>query len=50
MIPIVPAITAAIHAACGVWIDELPASPLRVLEALARLDASASGRNGRVAD
>jgi CO/xanthine dehydrogenase Mo-binding subunit len=35
MIPVVPAITAAIHAACGVWIDELPASPMRVLAALA---------------
>jgi CO/xanthine dehydrogenase Mo-binding subunit len=35
MIPIVPAITAAIHDACGVWIDELPASPERIREALA---------------
>jgi CO/xanthine dehydrogenase Mo-binding subunit len=35
MIPVVPAITAAIHAAVGVWIDALPASPERVLAALA---------------
>jgi CO/xanthine dehydrogenase Mo-binding subunit len=41
MIPVVPAITAAIHAACGVWIDELPASPLRVLAALAQRDRHA---------
>ncbi len=34
MIPVVPAITAAIHAAAGVWIDALPASPERVLAAL----------------
>ena len=34
MIPVVPAITAAIHAAAGVWIDTLPASPERVLAAL----------------
>ena len=34
MIPVVPAITAAIHAACGVWIDTLPATPERVLAAL----------------
>jgi CO/xanthine dehydrogenase Mo-binding subunit len=35
MIPVVPAITAAIHAACGVWIDTLPATPERVRAALA---------------
>jgi CO/xanthine dehydrogenase Mo-binding subunit len=34
MIPVVPAITAAIHDACGIWIDTLPASPERVREAL----------------
>ncbi len=35
MIPVVPAITAAIYDACGVWIDELPASPDKVRAALA---------------
>jgi CO/xanthine dehydrogenase Mo-binding subunit len=35
MIPVVPAITAAIHDAVGIWIDALPASPERVLAALA---------------
>lgn len=35
MIPVVPAITAAIYDACGVWIDELPATPARVRAALA---------------
>jgi CO/xanthine dehydrogenase Mo-binding subunit len=35
MIPVVPAITAAIHDAIGVWIDEIPASPEHVLAALA---------------
>ena len=34
MIPVVPAITAAIHDACGVWVDELPATPERVLAAI----------------
>jgi CO/xanthine dehydrogenase Mo-binding subunit len=34
MIPVVPAIIAAIHAACGVWVDELPALPDRVLAAI----------------
>lgn len=37
MIPVVPAITAAIHDACGAWIDALPASPDRVRAALAAL-------------
>ena len=45
MIPVVPAITAAIHAACGVWIDDLPASPERVLTALAQRAALDSRRN-----
>ncbi len=35
MIPVVPAITAAIYDACGVWIDELPATPERVRAAIA---------------
>jgi CO/xanthine dehydrogenase Mo-binding subunit len=34
MIAVVPALTAAIHSATGVWIDELPAVPERVLAAL----------------
>ena len=41
MIPIVPAITAAIHDACGVWIDALPASPERVRVALAQAQKEA---------
>ena len=36
MIAVVPAITAAIHDACGAWIDELPATPERVRAALRR--------------
>jgi CO/xanthine dehydrogenase Mo-binding subunit len=39
MIPVVPAITAAIHAACGVWMDHIPATPERVRDAL-RTDPS----------
>ncbi len=31
-----PAIVAAIHDATGVWLDELPATPEKILEALAR--------------
>jgi CO/xanthine dehydrogenase Mo-binding subunit len=29
-----PAIIAALHDACGIWINDLPAKPERVLEAL----------------
>ena len=36
MIPVVPAILAAVHAAAGVWVDHLPALPERVLAALDR--------------
>ncbi len=42
MIPVVPAITAAIHAATGAWVDEIPATPARVLAALAKLRKSSS--------
>lgn len=42
MIPVVPAITAAIHDACGVWLDELPATPERVRAALATAASGAA--------
>ena len=32
--PMAPAIIAALHDACGIWINDLPAKPERVLEAL----------------
>jgi len=34
-IPLAPALAAAVHDATGVWIDELPLTPERVLDALA---------------
>ncbi|MBI4788628.1 MAG: xanthine dehydrogenase family protein [Chloroflexi bacterium] len=40
-IPLAPAIVAAVHDATGVWIDELPLTPWRVLDAL---KASEMGR------
>jgi CO/xanthine dehydrogenase Mo-binding subunit len=43
MIPVVPAITAAIRDAVGVWIDEIPASPERVRLALASARKSGAG-------
>ena len=37
-LPLAPAITAAIHDATGVWIDEFPLTPERVLKALGKLN------------
>jgi CO/xanthine dehydrogenase Mo-binding subunit len=36
-LPVAPAITSAIHDATGVWIDELPLTPERVLRALGKI-------------
>jgi CO/xanthine dehydrogenase Mo-binding subunit len=36
-LPFVPALTAALHAATGVWFDEFPLTPQRVLEGLGEL-------------
>ncbi len=36
-IPFAPAVTAAVHDAIGVWIDEFPLTPERVLESLGKL-------------
>jgi CO/xanthine dehydrogenase Mo-binding subunit len=36
-LPFVPALTAAIHAATGVWFDDFPLTPERVLEGLGNL-------------
>lgn len=45
MLPVIPAVVAAIHDALGVWVDEVPATPDKVLRAL---DALAKGAPGRV--
>jgi CO/xanthine dehydrogenase Mo-binding subunit len=37
MVPLAPAVAAAIHDAVGVWVQELPMTPERVLAALERL-------------
>jgi CO/xanthine dehydrogenase Mo-binding subunit len=39
LIPFAPAVAAAIHDACGIWLSDLPLVPERVLDALmSRLD------------
>jgi CO/xanthine dehydrogenase Mo-binding subunit len=37
-----PAIVSAVHQATGVWINEFPLTPERVLNALGRLDGVVS--------
>ena len=37
-LPLAPAIAAAIHDATGVWIDEFPFTPERVLRALGKIN------------
>ena len=36
-LPVAPALTAALHNAVGVWLDEIPATPERVLKAMGKL-------------
>jgi len=45
MLPVIPAVIAAIHDALGIWVDEVPATPDKVLRAL---DALAKGAPARV--
>ncbi len=45
LLPVIPAVVAAIHDALGIWVDEVPATPDKVLRAL---DALAKGAPARV--
>ena len=40
LVPFAPAVAAAIHDACGVWVSDLPFTPERVLAALRRAEPS----------
>lgn len=44
LLPVVPAVNAAVHDALGVWIDEIPVTPEKVLRAL---EAKAKGETPR---
>ncbi|GAB4437817.1 MAG: hypothetical protein OHK0015_30890 [Chloroflexi bacterium OHK40] len=53
LVPFAPAVAAAIHAATGVWVSDLPFTPERVLDAIAhfrqpRSRASEAGASGSV--
>jgi CO/xanthine dehydrogenase Mo-binding subunit len=45
-IPLAPALVAAVHDATGVWFDDLPLTPERVLDGLARQSVQGSGGAG----
>ncbi len=46
LLPVIPAVNAAIFDALGVWIDETPATPEKIVEALRRKEKGEPGRFG----
>src|SRR5207237_3413358 len=44
LLPVIPAVNAALHDALGVWVDEVPVPPAKVLRAL---EAKAEGQTSR---
>jgi len=46
LLPVPPAVCAAVHDALGVWIDEIPVTPEKVVEALRRKDKGEPPRYG----
>jgi CO/xanthine dehydrogenase Mo-binding subunit len=44
LLPVIPAVASAVHDALGVWVDEVPITPDKIMRAL---DAKAKGREGR---
>ena len=49
LLPVIPAVNAAIHDALGVWIDETPVTPEKIVEALRRRDKGEAPRFGPTA-
>jgi 4-hydroxybenzoyl-CoA reductase alpha subunit len=46
LLPVIPAVSAAVFDALGVWIDEIPVTPEKVLEALRRKEKGEQARFG----
>ena len=44
LLPVIPAVASAVHEALGVWVDEVPVTPDKIMRAM---DAKAKGRDGR---
>jgi 4-hydroxybenzoyl-CoA reductase subunit alpha len=48
LLPVIPAVSSAVFDALGVWIDEIPVTPEKVIEALRRRDKGEPARFGPV--
>jgi hypothetical protein len=46
LLPVIPALNAAVHDALGVWIDEVPVTPEKVLRALESMAKGNAARFG----
>jgi 4-hydroxybenzoyl-CoA reductase alpha subunit len=46
LLPVIPAVNAAVYDALGVWIDETPVTPEKIIEALRRKDKGEPARVG----
>ena len=46
LLPVAPALCSAVYDALGVWIDEVPVTPEKIVEALRRLDKGEAPRYG----
>jgi hypothetical protein len=46
LLPVIPAVNAAVYDALGVWIDETPVTPEKIVEALRRKDKGEPARVG----
>jgi len=46
LLPVIPAVNAAVYDALGVWIDETPITPEKIVEALRRKDKGEPARVG----
>jgi 4-hydroxybenzoyl-CoA reductase alpha subunit len=48
LLPVIPAVSSAVFDALGVWIDEIPVTPEKIVEALRRKEKGELGRYGPV--
>jgi 4-hydroxybenzoyl-CoA reductase alpha subunit len=48
LLPVIPAVSSAVFDALGIWIDEIPVTPEKVIEALRRKDKGEPARFGPV--
>ena len=46
LLPVIPAVSAAVFDALGIWVDEVPVTPEKIVEALRRKDKGEPSRYG----